>query len=262
MTLLSILALSVLGQVHPARAELLLPEALSAEGPTWIGVKILMDEGWHVYWENPGDSGVAPGVDWTLPEGSVVRGPFFQRPKRFVTEFETTFGFEKETVLLYQVDFPEGTEFPVLVSADVQWMVCKEMCLMGSAKLTGQTGGSNQRGGGNSALENWASRLPQTLAQGAVSARKSGEGVELSVRVGGTVLEGVDELDFYPSGEATFGHGRPKAEKGEGGFRLALVKNEYAVELPERVKGVLTGRKTGENGQKVDISVNIDVPVS
>lgn len=28
-----------------------------------------MDPGWHLYWKNPGDSGLAPEVVWELPEG-------------------------------------------------------------------------------------------------------------------------------------------------------------------------------------------------
>ena len=33
------------------------------------GLRIRLDPGWHVYWKNPGDSGMPPTLAWTLPEG-------------------------------------------------------------------------------------------------------------------------------------------------------------------------------------------------
>ena len=27
--------------------------------PLWIGLRLRMDRGWHTYWKNPGDAGVA-----------------------------------------------------------------------------------------------------------------------------------------------------------------------------------------------------------
>ncbi len=30
---------------------------------------MMMRQNWHVYWRNPGDSGLPPEVAWTLPAG-------------------------------------------------------------------------------------------------------------------------------------------------------------------------------------------------
>jgi len=40
--------------------------------PFEAGVLLEMAEGWHVYWENPGDAGIPTRVDWELPEGWVT----------------------------------------------------------------------------------------------------------------------------------------------------------------------------------------------
>ena len=34
-----------------------------------VGLKIEMDEGWHTYWKNPGDSGGPIEISWDLPDG-------------------------------------------------------------------------------------------------------------------------------------------------------------------------------------------------
>ena len=32
-----------------------------------IGLKVSMDDGWHTYWKNPGDSGGPIELNWDLP---------------------------------------------------------------------------------------------------------------------------------------------------------------------------------------------------
>ena len=34
-----------------------------------VGVRLIMDPGWHTYWKNPGDAGLATTVAWKLPKG-------------------------------------------------------------------------------------------------------------------------------------------------------------------------------------------------
>jgi thiol:disulfide interchange protein DsbD len=43
--------------------------AVRAAEPFWVGVRLTMKEHWHTYWRNPGDSGEATQVRWTLPPG-------------------------------------------------------------------------------------------------------------------------------------------------------------------------------------------------
>ena len=35
----------------------------------WIGLHFELIPHWHIYWRNPGASGSAPVIRWTLPEG-------------------------------------------------------------------------------------------------------------------------------------------------------------------------------------------------
>src|SRR5215467_14041601 len=49
------------------RAELIAePQAIAAGQPFWVGVRLRIKEGWHVYWRNRGDSGT-PTITWHLP---------------------------------------------------------------------------------------------------------------------------------------------------------------------------------------------------
>ena len=36
----------------------------------WIALRLRPEPGWHVYWQNPGDSGIPTSIDWDLPAGA------------------------------------------------------------------------------------------------------------------------------------------------------------------------------------------------
>ena len=52
--------------------------ALVAEGPAVPGQEVELalvmtpEEGWHGYWENPGDAGKPMSVEWRLPPGATA----------------------------------------------------------------------------------------------------------------------------------------------------------------------------------------------
>ena len=52
------------------KVSLLSDRAQIAPGaPLLLAVRLQPDEGWHSYWRNPGDTGKATTINWTLPKG-------------------------------------------------------------------------------------------------------------------------------------------------------------------------------------------------
>jgi len=49
-----------------------------------LAVRFQLEPGWHVYWENPGESGIATAVEWTLPPGFRAGALRFPIPERLV----------------------------------------------------------------------------------------------------------------------------------------------------------------------------------
>jgi DsbC/DsbD-like thiol-disulfide interchange protein len=97
------------------------------EGETWVGVHYRIAEGWHIYWENPGQSGLATAATLT---GVDARGPVFPGPKRFVLPGGiVNNGYEHDATLLFRVRDGES------VHASTRWLVCHDECVPGSAEL-------------------------------------------------------------------------------------------------------------------------------
>src|SRR5688572_18333991 len=64
--------------------------------PFWAALRLRMEEHWHTYWHDPGDSGQSTSVEWKLPPGwkaGPIAWPF---PQRINVPPLTNFGFEGE----------------------------------------------------------------------------------------------------------------------------------------------------------------------
>ena len=125
--------LPVLSTVTTERvtATLMTERPAVAPGETiWVGLRLEMDEGWHTYWRNPGDSGLPTMIDWSLPEG-LAAGPIqWPAPERQPYGNLMNFGYSDVVTLLARLsvadDAPTGN---ALLSARVTWLVCADICI-------------------------------------------------------------------------------------------------------------------------------------
>jgi len=78
-------------------------DAVVAGGTFWVGVDMVLDDGWHVYWQNAGDSGLAPKIKWQLPSGIKAGEINWPYPQRLSVGPLTSFGYEHEVLLLVPV---------------------------------------------------------------------------------------------------------------------------------------------------------------
>ncbi len=105
-----------------------------------IGVKMHVEEGWHIYWENSGEAGQATQVDFTLPEGWREGPVEYPAPAKFIERGEIiTYGYEGTLLLAEEVFNPPVVSkqlAPLTIRASASWLVCKEICVPGSKELT------------------------------------------------------------------------------------------------------------------------------
>ena len=100
------------------------------------GVYFKLEPGWHVYWKNPGDSGEPPHIHWTLPAGITASPMKFPAPKRLPLGPLMDFGYENEVYFPIPLTVSKNVKpGPVVISAKVDWLVCREVCIPGKAEL-------------------------------------------------------------------------------------------------------------------------------
>ena len=132
-------ALLMLLAFAPARADSLTPggpthiratlvaERAGAPGET-ITLALLMqpDRDWHGYWSNPGDAGLAPTLDWTLPKGASAAAMQFPVPQTLLVAGLMNHVYAHDFAILIPLTLPRdaapGTTLPI--HAKAQWLAC------------------------------------------------------------------------------------------------------------------------------------------
>ncbi|HVP17597.1 MAG TPA: thioredoxin family protein [Spirochaetia bacterium] len=96
-----------------------------------------MAPGWHIYGQDPGDTGLPTTVSWDLPKGFAVGDLAWPPPQRFVSQGSTSYGYEGEVSLLARMTPPSDLASPgkATIRAHVGWLACRIECTPGRADL-------------------------------------------------------------------------------------------------------------------------------
>jgi thiol:disulfide interchange protein DsbD len=101
-----------------------------------LALHFIPDEHWHTYWQNPGDSGLATSIEWTLPEGVVAGAIRWPAPMAISVPPLMNYGFEGPTILVTELKVPADFKSSELnIKAKVDWLVCKEVCIPADAQF-------------------------------------------------------------------------------------------------------------------------------
>jgi thiol:disulfide interchange protein len=99
--------------------------------PFWVGLQLRIAPGWHVYWQNPGDSGDRVRIRWQLPPGATAGEIQWPYPQRLPVGPLMNFGYRNQVLLLSQITPPAAlTPGQTLnLQAQASWLVCREDCI-------------------------------------------------------------------------------------------------------------------------------------
>jgi DsbC/DsbD-like thiol-disulfide interchange protein len=162
------------GHVH---ARLVADAAELQAGESFLlGVLLEPDPGWHVYWRNPGEAGLATEIDYELPEGFVAGELQWPVPVSFEQPGGLGgFGYEDPVVLAAEVTAPDRLGASASVTVNASWLACKEVCVLGSAKLEVELPlRGSQLETSKTVLETWPGTLPTRAAPGLLDVSVTG----------------------------------------------------------------------------------------
>ena len=102
-------------------------------------LRVQMENGWHTYWINPGDSGAAPKIAWVAQKGVSIGDLNFPVPERIEYGELVNFGYSDETVWPFEIrvekDFPENL---IKLFAEIDILVCSDICIPKKIKVSKQ----------------------------------------------------------------------------------------------------------------------------
>ncbi len=222
-----------------AKVALMAEESTMPSGkPLWIGILFHLDEGWHIYWRNAGDSGEPPKVEWELPPGFAAGPIRWPQPVRLGGGSIVDYGYEGEVLLMAPIDGPPGSEAISIpsISADVKYIVCRAICVPGKAHLTlsiPQTSDISQR---RTIFGRARTQLPKSApASWRISAESDKDHFILFVRTNSQV-QSATFLPITP-GEIENSAAQGFVSTGSG-FRLTLQKSSQLTKSISVLRGL------------------------
>lgn len=134
------------------------------DGETYVLFYIQPKNNWHLYWQNPGDSGKAPQVEFYLPEHASVRFLGFPPPILLKNKNFTSYGYKDPFTLVYQINTKNTIDLTD-IKFEITWLACKKMCVPQSYKSTLK----DKKNTTIKQAQNEADKLPQNLFSGNIS---------------------------------------------------------------------------------------------
>jgi thiol:disulfide interchange protein DsbD len=225
-------AAPVAGPVHSQHltVELLSLENFIKPGSeSSIGLHFTLDKGWHVYWLNAGDSGEPPSIHWTLPEGITASAMQFPAPRRLPLGPLMDFGYEDEVLFPMTLTTAASVQAPSTapLSAHVNWLVCREVCIPGKADLALPLQVATTQGPVDPArqalFDRFRNRLPKPLPASAKAVfGTTPEGFTLALT--GQSSTGAE---FFPLDQNQIANASPQpVSKVDNGVEISLKKDE------------------------------------
>ncbi len=241
-------------------------------GSLRLGVLFELDAGWHLYWRDPGESGLATELHWEIHDAAVepVAWPAPSAFKESEGLF-TTYGYEGRVLLTTRAVFAAGVGRERIARVRADLLVCEVECipakLVLERALAGDAGGSSVR----ALFAEAAGRTPLTPAALGITLDLSTETASPSTPEAASLVASLGVhpcrgesrcAGVAPAAHAFFPDRRGGVEieriesqpDGSGGFRVALAGRTLAGITP-RLMGVLA--LVAADGQRQHVEVDL-----
>jgi thiol:disulfide interchange protein len=162
------LILAVPAAAQPGSGQRHMAVALVAEGPAIPGQEVELalvmtpEEGWHGYWENPGDAGKPMSVEWQLPQGASIGPLRYPVPTRLMVADLMNHVFKGPYAVLTRLKVPPNASGTLPIRASLDYLVCTDqVCVpeQGEVALDLPVG----NGASDDRFDGWRAKLPQPL---------------------------------------------------------------------------------------------------
>lgn len=242
LALLSFFSLPARAANHIA-ATLVSESATPAPGKSvTIAIRMVPESGWHGYWQNPGDAGLAARLDWQLPKGVTVSAPRYPVPEKLVIADLMNHVFNGEHALLatltLPVDLAPGTAIPLRLKAE--WLACTDkICVpeQGELALDLKAGSGEIAAADRGRFDAWRMKLPRPLGAQALY-QVDGD----TIRIGIPYPAGRPAADpwFFSASENALSYVAPQKASRVGDMIVIEAKKAgYGFVAPETLEGVV-----------------------
>ncbi len=237
-------------------ASLILEKTIIQPGETlFVAVKLRMKNGWHTYWKNPGDAGYATQIEWALPPKTMVSDILWPAPEKFQFGDLVNFGYSDEVTLLTKIQIPKSHKSQIFqINAMVEWLACKDVCIPGNQKLSGNVAIGTQSVVNNVSLKEITSA--KSLIPGKLNMEDNGSEIWLSpsslnIKIPQSVASNLESLYFFPTKNNIINYSSQQILTEEGNFwNLKIKRTKQGAPHGAGVEGIIVAKPSFSDGHQ------------
>ena len=209
-----------------------------------LGVLINLQDDWHIYWRNPGDSGLPTDIELSLPNGITASEIKFPIPKIFASDEIVNYGYGHLVLFLFDVNVPENySSKEINISAKINSLICKEMCKAFDTTVTISLDMSKDFTAEESISRLFEATRKMTPAQNQklsiIAESKSGN-VYIKVFVNENENQNIRDVEFYPYEGGVFRNSvKQNIEQKENFFEILLEPDQFRIKESASVNGII-----------------------
>ncbi len=239
---------------------LLATDGLESGMEFWLGWQIRRDQGWHTYWEHPGDVGVPPVMDLVLPAGFKMEPWIMPPPERVWMGEIGANGHRGDTIFLSKITAPSLSLGSLIeIKGRASWLACSDVCLPEQVELEIAVPVVSE----SVAVPYWEKVFQTELKRQPIALEDSGG---FSVMEAGKFykllfpsrLAGASgSVDFFARDRITRSQKKPVCRRSAKSSELLLEKSPWGPRNPQSLSGLLLA--DGNEGRPVYNEVNLPI---
>lgn len=235
---------------EPVKAQLISELKSIQPGQTFcVALRLEMAKQWHTYWKNPGDSGMPTKIEWNLPDGFRAGEIQWPYPQKIEIPQVVSFGYEGEVFLLTEIKAPAAVEpdSTVKISAGVDWLACKEICVPGHADLMMSLPVKGEKPEPD---KRWVRRftatrrnMPKKFSDWKINASAKNGQIFIHIIPPQWFKKELADISFFPEQEGVIDLlGKRHFQSLKDEYVIEVQQSLFAEKLPQRLQGVLISK--------------------
>lgn len=236
--------------------------ALSPGDEILLATQIDMTPHWHVYWKNPGDSGLPVKITWETPDGFEITDIEWPVPDKISYDILVNYGYYDQVTLLQTLKPPSTLpEGEITLTANINMLVCNEICIPESDQITVTLNDPDNLKAENKALMAQAQTKLPVSVNGTFTHTEDEKLLRLNLTPEDrTILKDAteDNLEFFPYDWGIINHvAMPDVQIKDGTVTIAHERGDADLaEYPE-LSGVLAIK--GGKGENIGYALTSEI---
>lgn len=234
--------------------------------PFNLGLFLRHDPGWHTYWKNPGDVGLAPKIEWKgLPNGFQSKPVIWASPQLHKMGVIDVQAYHGEILHIHPMVAPKDLKIgaKVTLQGQLSWLMCSRKCIPAWEKVTITLPVVAK----SKVTPKWKTKFQQTrneqpkALQRSLTATTHGNTVELTIQPPlPSPAPKPRELWFFCNENHLTTQTLPTIINQQNSTILKMEKTDWAPNNIPRLQGHLYFKKGWDNAGKIH-NLLVDIPL-